>query len=107
MSQIETLQMKSSGRIPWSSLFLLWTCGASLRLTILAVPPVISFIQQDLHLSGTEVGLLSGIPVILFAEFELLRERGGFAFRAVGRSRRWPFCPIQSSVRTTAPMVSR
>jgi MFS transporter, CP family, cyanate transporter len=67
MSQIETLHMKSSGRIPWSSLFLLWTCGASLRLTILAVPPVISFIQQDLHLSGTEVGLLSGIPVILFA----------------------------------------
>jgi CP family cyanate transporter-like MFS transporter len=49
------------------SLFLLWTCGASLRLTILAVPPVISIIQQDLHLSGTEVGLLSGVPVILFA----------------------------------------
>jgi MFS transporter, CP family, cyanate transporter len=49
------------------SLFLLWTCGASLRLTVLAVPPVISTIQQDLHLSGTDVGLLSGIPVILFA----------------------------------------
>jgi MFS transporter, CP family, cyanate transporter len=49
------------------SLFLLWTCGASLRLTILAVPPVISIIQQDLHLSGAEVGLLSGVPVILFA----------------------------------------
>jgi CP family cyanate transporter-like MFS transporter len=48
-------------------LFLLWTCGASLRLTVLAVPPVISVIQQDLHLSGTEVGLLSGVPVILFA----------------------------------------
>ena len=49
------------------SLFLLWICGASLRLTVLAVPPVISIIQQDLHLSGTEVGLLSGLPVILFA----------------------------------------
>ena len=49
------------------SLFLLWSCGASLRLTVLAVPPVISIIQQDLHLSGTEVGLLSGIPAILFA----------------------------------------
>src|SRR5262249_27915789 len=35
--------------------------------TVLAVPPVISIIQQDLHLSGTEVGLLSGMPVILFA----------------------------------------
>jgi CP family cyanate transporter-like MFS transporter len=51
----------------WAPLFLLWTCGASLRLTILAVPPVISIIQQELHLSGTEIGLLSGIPVILFA----------------------------------------
>jgi MFS transporter, CP family, cyanate transporter len=50
-----------------ASLLLLWTCGASLRLTVLAVPPVISIIQQDLHLSGTEVGLLSGLPVILFA----------------------------------------
>jgi CP family cyanate transporter-like MFS transporter len=50
-----------------ASLFLLWTCGASLRLTVWAVTPVISIIQQDLHLSGTEVGLLYGVPVILFA----------------------------------------
>lgn len=58
--------MKKSS-ISWSPLFLLWACGASLRLTVLAVPPVISIIQQELHLSGTEVGLLSGMPVILFA----------------------------------------
>lgn len=58
--------MKKNSASP-ASLFLLWTCGASLRFTVLAVPPVISVIQQDLHLSGTEVGLLSGIPVILFA----------------------------------------
>lgn len=50
-----------------TSLFLLWTCGASLRFTVWAVPPLISIIQQDLDLSGTEVGLLSGLPVILFA----------------------------------------
>jgi len=37
-----------------------------LRLTILAVPPVILLIQNDLQLSGTEVGILSGLPVILF-----------------------------------------
>jgi CP family cyanate transporter-like MFS transporter len=48
-------------------LFLLWACGACLRLTILAVPPVITIIQHDLHLSGTEIGLLTGIPVVLFA----------------------------------------
>jgi CP family cyanate transporter-like MFS transporter len=48
---------------------LLWMCGVCLRLTVLAVPPVIAMIQQDLHLSGTEIGLLSGIPVMIFAIF--------------------------------------
>ncbi len=52
-----------------SSVGLLWTCGACLRLTILSVPPVISLIQRDLHLSGTEIGLLSGLPVVVFAIF--------------------------------------
>lgn len=52
-----------------TSFFLLWTCGASLRLTVLAVPPVISLIQRDLNLSGTEIGLLSGIPVVVFGIF--------------------------------------
>jgi CP family cyanate transporter-like MFS transporter len=46
---------------------LLWTCGLCLRLTVLAVPPVISMMQRDLNLSGTEIGLLSGIPVVVFA----------------------------------------
>jgi len=49
--------------------FLLWICGASLRLTVLAVPPVISLMQRDLNLSGTEIGLLSGIPVVVFGIF--------------------------------------
>jgi MFS transporter, CP family, cyanate transporter len=52
-----------------ASLFLLWTCGVCLRLTVLAVPPVIALIQRDLDLSGTEVGLLGGIPVVIFAIF--------------------------------------
>ena len=34
---------------------------------VLAVPPVIALIQRDLDLSGTEVGLLGGIPVVIFA----------------------------------------
>lgn len=46
-----------AGGISYGSLFLRWRCGACLRLTVLADPPVISVIQQDLHLSGTEVGL--------------------------------------------------
>ncbi|MET0634126.1 MAG: MFS transporter [Xanthobacteraceae bacterium] len=50
----------------WVAVSLLWLAGVGLRLTILAVPPVISLIQADLHLSGTEIGILSGLPVILF-----------------------------------------
>jgi MFS transporter, CP family, cyanate transporter len=46
---------------------LLSLLGAALRTTFLAVPPVIPLIQSDLHLSGTGVGLLAGLPVILFA----------------------------------------
>jgi MFS transporter, CP family, cyanate transporter len=42
---------------------LLWICGVSLRLTVLSVPPLISMIQRDLDLSGTQIGLLSGMPV--------------------------------------------
>jgi len=46
---------------------LLWWAGASLRLTILAVPPLILSIQSELHLSATEVGLLTGLPIAMFA----------------------------------------
>lgn len=46
--------------------FLLWLAGNALRLTILAVPPVLAVIQTDLHLTGTQVGILTGLPVILF-----------------------------------------
>ena len=51
----------------WTAIGLLWLAGAALRLTVLAVPPVISRIQADLGLSGTEFGILSGLPAILFA----------------------------------------
>jgi CP family cyanate transporter-like MFS transporter len=50
----------------WVAVSLLWLAGVGLRLTILAVPPVISLIQADLHLSGTQIGILSGLPIILF-----------------------------------------
>jgi len=49
------------------SLALLWLGGVGLRLTILAPPPVISFIHADLRMSETEVGILSGLPAALFA----------------------------------------
>jgi CP family cyanate transporter-like MFS transporter len=58
--------MKKESTSP-ALLFMLWTCGASLRLTVWAIPPIIPNILQDLHLSGTELGLLYGVPAILFA----------------------------------------
>ena len=48
-------------------LLLLWLAGAALRLTILAVPPVLPAIHDELHLSATEVGILTGLPSMLFA----------------------------------------
>jgi CP family cyanate transporter-like MFS transporter len=50
-----------------TALLLLWLAGNALRLTILAVPPVIPLIHLDLHLTKTQVGILSGIPMVLFA----------------------------------------
>src|SRR5215207_1217719 len=50
-----------------TAIALLWLAGNALRLPILAVPPVIKTVQADLQMSGTQVGILSGLPVILFA----------------------------------------
>jgi CP family cyanate transporter-like MFS transporter len=48
-------------------LFLLWLAGNALRLPVLAVPPVLPNLQAELGMSGTEIGILSGLPVVLFA----------------------------------------
>jgi CP family cyanate transporter-like MFS transporter len=50
-----------------SALLLLWLAGNALRLTILAVPPVIPQIHDELNLSATQVGILTGLPAMLFA----------------------------------------
>jgi CP family cyanate transporter-like MFS transporter len=46
---------------------LLWLAGNGMRMTILAVPPLIPLIHDDFHMSETEVGILAGLPVALFA----------------------------------------
>ena len=51
----------------WRPLFLLWLCGIALRLTILAVPPVLPMIRSDFGLSATEVGVLGSVAPALFA----------------------------------------
>jgi len=48
-------------------LLLLWLAGNALRLTILAIPPILALIIVDLRLTGTEVGILNAIPPALFA----------------------------------------
>lgn len=48
-------------------LLLLWLAGAAMRVTILAIPPLLPLIHDELHLSETQVGLLIGLPLIMFA----------------------------------------
>jgi len=54
------------GHVP-TCVVLLWLAGNGMRMTILAVPPLIPLIHNDLHMSETEIGILAGLPVILFA----------------------------------------
>lgn len=63
---METELSQSSGRRA-IALTLLWLSGACLRLTVLAIPPVVPLLHADLHLSETEIGWLSSLPPMLFA----------------------------------------
>jgi CP family cyanate transporter-like MFS transporter len=48
-------------------LCLLWLAGIAIRITLLAVPPVIPLIRDELHMSEAQVGFLVGLPVLIFA----------------------------------------
>jgi len=48
-------------------LLLLWLGGVDLRLTLLAVPPLIPNIHHELHLDEKAVGALVSLPVLLLA----------------------------------------
>lgn len=50
-----------------SALILLWLAGTGLRITLLAVPPVIPLIHSELHLTETEIGTLGTLPSLLLA----------------------------------------
>jgi CP family cyanate transporter-like MFS transporter len=41
--------------------------GVAIRLSLLAMPPVIPLIHEELRMSETQVGLLIGLPLLLFA----------------------------------------
>jgi MFS transporter, CP family, cyanate transporter len=46
---------------------LLWFIGANLRMTVLALPPVLPDIQRQLHLSETAIAALTNLPVLVLA----------------------------------------
>jgi MFS transporter, CP family, cyanate transporter len=46
---------------------LLWFAGVDLRLTLLAVPPVIPLIHRDLRLNESGIAALSNLPVLVLA----------------------------------------
>ncbi len=48
-------------------MFVLWLAGVAMRLMILAMPPVIPQVHDELHMSETQVGLLIGLPLAVFA----------------------------------------
>jgi MFS transporter, CP family, cyanate transporter len=52
---------------PIGAIAFLWLAGSALRLTVLAIPPVIALIKSNLNLSATEVGVLTGLPIALLA----------------------------------------
>jgi CP family cyanate transporter-like MFS transporter len=60
---------------------LLWLAGLAMRMTLLAVPPVIPLIHEELGMSETQIGLLIGLPLAFFAiaavPGSLLVARGG------------------------------
>ncbi|HKV46029.1 MAG TPA: MFS transporter, partial [bacterium] len=51
----------------WVGFVLLWLAGIDLRLTVLAVPPLLPLIHRDLRLTEAGVATLTGLPVVLFA----------------------------------------
>src|SRR5437868_3045604 len=48
-------------------ILLLWVAGLGLRLPVLTVPPVIPQLHDAFGLSETGIGILSGLPMLMFA----------------------------------------
>src|SRR2546421_3276655 len=51
----------------WVHLLLLWLGGIDIRLTMLAVPPLIPLIHRDLHLDEKAIGAVVSGPVLILA----------------------------------------
>ena len=62
----DTTQSRAANR-DVTAFILLWLAGTGLRITLLAVPPVIPLIHSELHLTETEIGTLGTLPSLLLA----------------------------------------
>lgn len=65
---------------------LVWLVGIDLRLTILAVPPVLPAIHRDLVLSEAAVGALTGLPVLILSVAAIA---GSALIARIGARRAW------------------
>lgn len=74
----------TGGQAKWPRLGALWLLGIDLRLTILAVPPVLPLIHAELHLNEKTVAALTGLPVLLFG---LAAVPGSFLIACIGAKR--------------------
>jgi MFS transporter, CP family, cyanate transporter len=66
MSFVESRDGLTTGRLI-RFMFALWLAGVAMRMTILAMAPVIPLVHNELHMSETQIGLLIGLPLALFA----------------------------------------
>jgi CP family cyanate transporter-like MFS transporter len=62
----DTTQSRGANR-DITAFILLWVAGTGLRITLLAVPPLIPLIHTELHLTETEIGTLGTLPSLLLA----------------------------------------
>ena len=64
-------QTRDAGTTSWgrtaATLLVLWFSGLSLRVTLLAIPPIIPAIHRDLGLDETGIGILSALPTLMLA----------------------------------------
>ena len=64
-------------RADWVRLLLLWLGGIDIRLTMLAVPPLIPLIHRDLHLDEKAVGALVSLPILILASGARVNQQPG------------------------------
>lgn len=61
--------------MPLASFLLLWLTGFSVRVTLLAVPPLLPILDEDFSLTRAEVAALTTLPVLLFSAAAVLGSR--------------------------------